>query len=70
MLSAAGYAASRVGSAEQPQSAIDAIYLTMGLVPAAISLAGIVALLFYNLSEARLKSTELLPGAAAPAVGA
>jgi GPH family glycoside/pentoside/hexuronide:cation symporter len=57
ILSAAGYVATRTGATEQPQSAIDAIYLIMGILPAAISALGIIALLFYNLSEERLKST-------------
>ena len=56
-LGAAGYVQSRGGAVVQPQSAIDAIYLIMGCLPALISFFGIVGLLFYDLTEARLKAT-------------
>lgn len=59
ILSAAGYVATRGGGEGQPDSAIQAIYLIMGIVPAAISVAGIIGLLFYDLSERRLKSTGI-----------
>ena len=61
MLSASGYIAGRGGETVQPESAIHAIYLIMGILPAAIGALGIVGLLFYNLTEARLKAT--LPAA-------
>lgn len=60
VLSASGYVASRGGGdIVQPESAINAIYLIMGFLPATISALGIVGLLFYNLTEARLKSTGM-----------
>ena len=62
VLSASGYVASRGGEIVQPDSAIQAIYLVMGILPAAISALGIIALLFYNLTEARLKSTGSASG--------
>lgn len=63
ILSTAGYVAARGGGGSaQPASAIHAITLIMGIVPAAISLAGIFALIFYDLSEARLKSSGRLDG--------
>ncbi len=60
VLSAAGYVAARGGEAAQPKSAIHAIYLIMGILPAAISVLGIIGLLFYDLSEARLKATQVV----------
>ena len=57
VLSASGYVAGRGGEVVQPESAIRAIYLIMGILPATISTLGVLALLFYNLSESRLKST-------------
>lgn len=59
VLSASGYIAGRGGEVAQPESAINAIYLIMGILPATISALGIVGLLFYNLPEERLKSTTL-----------
>ena len=60
VLSASGYVASRGGGEiAQPESAIHAIYLIMGILPASISALGIAGLMFYNLSEARLKSTGM-----------
>ncbi len=59
VLSASGYIAGRGGDTVQPDSAIHAIYLVMGILPATISGLGIVGLLFYHLTENRLKSTEL-----------
>lgn len=59
-LSAAGYVASQGGSVEQPESAIKAIYLIMGFLPATISALGVIGLLFYDLTEERLKSTEII----------
>jgi GPH family glycoside/pentoside/hexuronide:cation symporter len=68
ILSTAGYIQSQGTQVQQPESAIKAIYLIMGCLPALISFLGIVALLFYRLTEDKLKSTVLLDGAAAPAV--
>ena len=59
VLSASGYIAGRGGATVQPDSAIHAIYLIMGILPATIGALGIAGLLFYNLTEARLKSAEL-----------
>ena len=62
ILSASGYVASRGGGGgAQPDSAMHAIYLIMGFLPATISALGILGLLFYNLTETRLKSTGMLP---------
>jgi GPH family glycoside/pentoside/hexuronide:cation symporter len=60
ILSAAGYVADRGGGAGQPPGAIHAIYLIMGIIPAAISISGIVGLMFYQLSETQLKSSGLI----------
>ena len=60
ILSAAGYVATRGGGQGQPASAIHAIYLIMGILPATISLLGIIGLLFYDLTEARLKASGRL----------
>jgi GPH family glycoside/pentoside/hexuronide:cation symporter len=59
VLSYAGYVQSRGVAVTQPQSAVDAIYLVMGCLPALISVLGIIALAFYDLTEARLKSTTV-----------
>lgn len=56
-LGASGYVQSRGSDVVQPQSAIDAIYLTMGCLPALISFLGAVALIFYDLTEQKLKAT-------------
>lgn len=56
-LGAAGYVQSRGADVVQPESAINAIYLIMGCLPALISFLGIVALIFYDLTEAKLKAT-------------
>jgi GPH family glycoside/pentoside/hexuronide:cation symporter len=66
ILSSAGYVQSMGSSVKQPQSAIDAIYLIMCFLPALISVLGIVALLFYRLTETRLKATTLLSPDPAP----
>lgn len=57
LLSAAGYIESRGTDVVQPASAIQAIYLIMAFLPFGISLSGIIALLFYPLTEAKLKAT-------------
>ena len=59
ILAYAGYIQSQGTAVIQPASAIRAIYLIMGCLPALISVLGIVALLFYTLTEARLKATTL-----------
>jgi GPH family glycoside/pentoside/hexuronide:cation symporter len=60
-LSASGYVQSRGAAVTQPDSAIEAIYLIMGCLPAAISALGIVGLMFYDLTEARLKAASAQP---------
>ena len=70
ILSGAGYVAAHGSVAQQPASAIRAIYQIMGFVPATISTLGVIALLFYNLSEAKLKATVHLPRAGEPVPGA
>lgn len=60
ILSWAGYVQSQGKSVVQPQSAIDSIYLIMGCLPALISILGILGLIFYSLSEEKLKATTLL----------
>ena len=65
-LSAAGYIQSQGTSVVQPESAIRTIYLIMGLLPATISALGIVGLLFYSLTEERLKSTGRLGASVTP----
>ncbi|MFM6828951.1 MAG: MFS transporter [Novosphingobium sp.] len=65
ILSSAGYIQSQGVGAVQPESAVRAIYLVMGFLPATISFLGIIALLFYSLSEEKLKGTVLLTPAAA-----
>lgn len=57
VLSASGYLATRGAEVFQPQSAIHAIYLIMGILPAVISALGIIGLIFYDLTEDRLKTT-------------
>ncbi|WP_404479976.1 MFS transporter [Novosphingobium sp. BL-52-GroH] len=66
VLGSAGYVQSMGSGVTQPQSAIDAIYWVMCFLPALISLLGIVALLFYRLTETSLKATTLLSPIAAP----
>ncbi len=55
ILGAYGYAQSRGGAVAQPTSALLAIRFTMAWIPAAITLAGMAALLAYNLDERRLQ---------------
>jgi GPH family glycoside/pentoside/hexuronide:cation symporter len=62
----AGYVQSQGHGAAQPASAIHAIYLIMGCLPALISFLGIIGLLFYSLSEQKLKDTVLLQFATSP----
>lgn len=63
ILSWAGYIQSQGAAVIQPQSAIDSIYLIMGCLPALISILGIIGLIFYSLSEEKLKSTTRLASA-------
>ena len=66
ILGYAGYVQSQGVGVAQPASAVRAIYLIMGCLPALISALGIVALLFYTLTEARLKATTLIVAATPP----
>jgi len=50
-----GYIAGGKGLADQPDSALLAIRLSVGLIPALLCGSAFIALLFYNLSEARLQ---------------
>ena len=59
-LSASGYVQSRGGAVEQPASAIQAIYIAISCLPALISALGVVALIFYDLSEHKLHATGRL----------
>lgn len=54
LLGAFGYVQSRGGPVEQPESALWAIRFSMAFVPAAITLAGMAALTFYQLDERKL----------------
>jgi GPH family glycoside/pentoside/hexuronide:cation symporter len=53
ILAATGYVQSATGDVTQPQSAINALRLLVGLIPAAIFLAGIVLSFFYPLTRER-----------------
>ena len=56
LLGTYGYIQSRGGTVAQPESALWAIRIAMAWVPAAITLAGMAALLFYDLDERKLTS--------------
>ena len=53
VLAATGYVQTTDGSVTQPESAINAIRLLVGLLPAAIFVAGIVLCHFYPLTRER-----------------
>ena len=55
-LSHAGYIESRGAHVVQPQSALTAIQYIVALLPAVLSLAGGIAMMFYNLSESKLQA--------------
>ncbi|UVO50494.1 MFS transporter [Sphingomonas sp. SUN019] len=57
LLGAYGYVQSRGGAIAQPESALWAIRIAMAYVPAAITLAGMTALAFYDLEERKLNET-------------
>ena len=57
LLGAYGYVQSRGGAVDQPESALWAIRIAMAWVPAAITLAGMLALAFYDLDERKLGAT-------------
>ena len=57
LLGAYGYVQSRGGAVDQPASALWAIRIAMAYVPAAITLAGMAALAFYDLDERKLNET-------------
>ena len=56
-----GYQSSTTGYAQQPDSAIVAIYLCMGVLPAIMVLLSCVFLFFYDLDEPRIREMAL-PG--------
>lgn len=58
MLGASGYVQSRGPTVVQPESALAAIRFIMAWVPAVITLAGMCALMAYNLDEDRLDKVE------------
>jgi GPH family glycoside/pentoside/hexuronide:cation symporter len=59
-LSASGYIQSTGATVAQPPSAIKAIYIAISCLPALISGLGVVALIFYDLSEHKLHATGRL----------
>ena len=61
ILSSAGYLQSRGAAVVQPQSALLAIRVCMAWLSAAVTAAALVALIFYNLDEARLNATTQTP---------
>ena len=56
ILSAAGYVQSRGIDVVQPESALTAIRLVIALLPAGVSLAALLLLFGYTLSEERLQA--------------
>jgi glycoside/pentoside/hexuronide:cation symporter, GPH family len=58
VLAAMGYVASSGGIAEQPDSAILAVYICAAGLPAITGILGAVALLGYDLTEEKLKATK------------
>lgn len=58
VLAAFGYVSSTQGGAEQPASAITAIYLNMSLLPALLTLLSCLLLKFYRLDEMLLHSSK------------
>ncbi|KQS04122.1 hypothetical protein ASG11_07580 [Sphingomonas sp. Leaf357] len=61
LLGAYGYIQSRGATVVQPESALWAIRVTMAYVPTAITLAGIAALIGYNLDERKLTAMRDAP---------
>jgi GPH family glycoside/pentoside/hexuronide:cation symporter len=63
VLALAGYAATTQGHlAQQSPSAIAALYRTVGIMPAAVFVLGLILILFYNLDQKRLQMTSLATG--------
>ena len=58
-----GYQSSTTGYAEQPDSALVAIYLCMGVLPAVMALLSYIFLLPYNLDERKIKEMGEKSGA-------
>ena len=58
VLAAMGYVSSSEGIAEQPDSAILAVYICAAGLPALTGILGAVSLLGYDLSEEKLKATK------------
>lgn len=59
ILGFSGYLASTTGSIEQPESAIQAIYFCVGVLPAALALLSCLFLIGYDLSEQKLDQLKL-----------
>lgn len=64
VLGAMGYVASKDGMAEQPESAILAVYICAAGLPALMGIIGAVSLTRYDLTEEKLKATTLADSAA------
>jgi glycoside/pentoside/hexuronide:cation symporter, GPH family len=58
VLGAMGYVASKDGMAEQPESAIIAVYICAAGLPALMGIIGAVSLTRYDLTEEKLKATK------------
>ena len=67
ILGATGYVASKGVAVEQPESAISAIYLCIGLFPIIVDIMGILLLTRFNLSEEKLATMRLTRESAEPA---
>jgi len=63
VLAAMGYVASRDGFAEQPDSAITAVYICAAGLPALTGLIGAICLTQYDLTEEKLKAAKRIDGA-------
>ena len=63
VLGAMGYVASKDGMAEQPESAIIAVYICAAGLPAFMGIIGAVSLTRYDLTEEKLKATKRVDAA-------
>ncbi len=59
ILGMAGYVSSTTGGAVQPESAVQAIYLCVGVLPAMLALASCLFLIGYDLTEEKLNALRL-----------
>ena len=62
ILSMAGYVSSTTGSVQQPESAIHAIYLCVGVLPAVLAAISCLFLIGYDLSEEKLQQLRQAHG--------